>query len=115
MGTTNTKAKAPTPEPEATTEESKPERTTVSAPTQFDRVMAVITKAGPEGATLKAISEATGLGYRVVHNVTWRLEGSPAVRDNPKKSVKVGDVQKPDEVKAQRVGEGRTVKYAVKS
>lgn len=114
--TTTRKATAPKaeakPKVETPEEETKAQRTTVSAPTQFDRVMGFITKAGEEGITLKDLSEKTGLPYRVVHNVTWRLEGSPAIKDNASKGIKIGDVQKADEVRAKRVGKGRTVRYA---
>ena len=43
----------------------------------MNKCLAVIEKAGKEGLTLKEIEAATHLPYRVVHNATWRLEGSP--------------------------------------
>lgn len=114
MTTTTSKASKAKAEDKAEDTESTPKRVTVSAPAQFDNVMQAITEAGDEGITLKALSEATGLPYRVVHNVTWRLEGSPEVRPNNKAGRKLGEPAKPDEAKIQRVGKGRTVLYAAK-
>jgi len=81
--------------------ETKATRSTVSARDQFDKVLAVISKAPAEGISLKDLSTATGLTYRQLHNVTWRMEGSP----------KQGKVTKPDEVLVHRTGETTSVRY----
>jgi hypothetical protein len=40
-----------------------------------DAVHEVIERAGPGGIELRGdLEQATGLRYRVLHNVTWRLE-----------------------------------------
>jgi hypothetical protein len=39
-----------------------------------DSVEAAIVPAGPDGIELVDLEQATGLRYRVLHNVTWRLE-----------------------------------------
>jgi hypothetical protein len=39
-----------------------------------DTVEATIVQAGPQGIELVDLEQATGLRYRVLHNVTWRLE-----------------------------------------
>ena len=52
-------------------------------------------------ATLKDITATTGLPYRVVHNLTWRMEGSP----------KGGTLTKREEATIKRVNTGRTVEY----
>lgn len=39
-----------------------------------DTVEAAIIQAGPSGMELVDLEQATGLRYRVVHNVTYRLE-----------------------------------------
>lgn len=102
-------AKAPeSPAPEAETQptegEAKPESTRISAATVEGQVYEAIQAAGEDGITLKDLEETTGLRYRVLHNVTWRLEGGPS---------KDGSTRKyPDNVKVQRVGAGRTVRYA---
>lgn len=88
--------------------ESKPERTTVKAEDHFDEVITFVRKQGAKGATLKAIAEATKLSGRIVHNVCWRLEGSPEIHEGAK--VKRGVPRKPDERKLQRrSGTGRSV------
>jgi hypothetical protein len=81
------------PSPEAKAEpEAKPETSKVRATDVLEDVFKAIDKAGPEGIGLKALGEATGLRYRVLHNVTWRLE----VKDE----------------RIHRVGEERKVLYA---
>jgi hypothetical protein len=63
------------PAPEAKVEpETKPETSKVRATDVLEDVFKAIDKAGPDGIGLKALEEATGLRYRVLHNVTWRLE-----------------------------------------
>jgi hypothetical protein len=85
-------------------------RTTVKAEDHFDDVLAFVRKQGAKGATLKAIAEATNLPGRVVHNITWRLEGSPEIHEG--KAVKLGQPRKPDQVRLQRrSGTGRSVVY----
>lgn len=86
-----------------TTAEDKPARTTVAADTQFDTVLGAVKAAGKDGITLAELVQTTGLPYRVVHNVTWRLEGSP----------KQGSTTKPDERKIARVNTDRKVRYAM--
>jgi len=39
-----------------------------------DAVNAAIAQAGPPGIELGDLVQATGLRYRILHNVTWRLE-----------------------------------------
>lgn len=39
-----------------------------------DAVETAIVRAGPAGIDLVDLEPATGLRYRVLHNVTWRLE-----------------------------------------
>jgi hypothetical protein len=81
------------PAPEAKAEpEAKPEASKVRATDVLEDVFKAIDKAGPEGISLKALEDATGVRYRVLHNVTWRLE----VREE----------------RIHRVGEGRKVLYA---
>lgn len=67
----------------------------------FVKVLDTLTKAGKDGLTLGELSEKTGIPYRAVHNITWRLEGSP----------KDGRV-KTEEQKIKRVSRG-PVRYAV--
>ena len=69
----------------------------------FVKVLDTLTKAGSTGLTLKELEDKTGLPYRSVHNITWRLEGSP----------KDGKI-KLDEVKIKRISTG-PVTYAVKA
>lgn len=54
-------------------------------------------------ATLKDITNTTKLPYRVVHNVTWRMEGSP----------KGGTLTKREEAMIKRVNTSRKVEYAL--
>jgi hypothetical protein len=90
--------------------EDKPSRSTTDAMAVAPDVVAFLKKAGTKGATLTEISEATNLRGRVVHNVTWRLEGSPEVRDKEK----FGTLRKPDERQIHRLsGTGRNVRYAL--
>jgi hypothetical protein len=72
--------------------EAKPESSKVRATDVLEAVFKAIEKAGPEGITLKALEDQTGIRYRVLHNVTWHLETRAE--------------------KIRRVGEGRTVRYA---
>lgn len=105
------KAPAPKPEakPEAPKAEAKPKRSTVRADGELQgKVLAVIEAAGEDGITLKALSDALGIRTRVLHNVTWKLEGSPEVKaeaDTPK-----GEPRKPDEVRVKRL-DGRPVRW----
>jgi hypothetical protein len=87
---TTSKAR-PAPEAEAQGE-SKPKSTKVRASDVQAQVFQAIRAAGPEGITLKALGDATGLRYRVLHNVTWALETKTET--------------------VHRVGEGRRVVYA---
>lgn len=89
-------------------EEAAPKRSTQKAEVHFPAVIAAL-KGKKDGLTLKALEEATGVEYRVLHNVTWRLEGSPEVRNK----AKFGELRDPEGRKIQRVGEGRTVRYAL--
>jgi hypothetical protein len=83
-------------------------RTTVRAEVHFPAVLEAL-KGKKDGMTLQEMVAATKVDYRILHNVTWRLEGSPEVRDK----TKIGELRKPDEKRIQRVGEGRTVRYAL--
>lgn len=85
----------------ATTKVQAPK--TRALPEGTDRVLEVIRKAGRGGITLAEIVEKTGIPYRKVHNITWRLEGGP----------KEGELRHPEDRKARRVnGSERTVRYA---
>jgi hypothetical protein len=92
----------PTKAAPAKGEDTKAARSTVSAKDQFEKVLAVISKAPEGGVSLKDLSTATGLTYRQLHNVTWRMEGSP----------KEGRVTKPDEAIVHRTGDTTAVRYA---
>jgi D-alanyl-D-alanine dipeptidase len=72
--------------------EAQPESKKVRATDVLEEVFKAIDKAGPEGITLKALEEQTGIRCRVLHNVTWHLKTKAE--------------------KIRRVGEGRTVRYA---
>jgi hypothetical protein len=61
-------------------------------------------KAGKGTATLKDIVSKTGLPYRVVHNVTWRMEGAP----------RQGTLLHREEAVIRRTNLGRTVTYGVR-
>lgn len=97
MPTTNT------PKAEAKGED-KPERSTVAAKGEFDKVLARVKAAGKAGIGLADLAKATGLPYRVVHNITWRMEGSP----------KDGALRKPEERVIVRVNTDRKVLYAIR-
>jgi hypothetical protein len=97
---------------------TKPARSTVSAPTLFEPVVEILKAAGPKGLKLKDLAaqlRARGIElpdtsnpYRVLHNATWRLEGSPEVRDKEH----FGQLRKPGERQIHRVpGQGAT--YAI--
>lgn len=59
-----------------------------------------IIKKSPKGITLKDLEVKSGLRYRVIHNLTWRLEGGP----------KDGNLTLPKHI--QRVNVSRGVLYA---
>lgn len=105
--------KAATPTAKAqpkSTSKPKTTRTTVFATTEFDKVLKAVKAAGGAGISLKLLSEKTGLRARVVHNVTWRMEGSPEIHDNAK--TKLGVPRKPMERSIHRKsGTGRSVVY----
>lgn len=85
-------------------------RTTVKAEDYFAPAVEFVRKQGAKGATLKQIAEALNLRGRIVHNLGWRLEGSPEIHEGAK--VKRGVPRKPDEVRLQRrSGTGRSVVY----
>lgn len=92
--------------------ESKPSRTTVKAEDYFQPAIAFVRSQGKKGATLKQIAEKLNLRGRVVHNLGWRLEGSPEIHDG--KAVKLGQPRKPAEVfLRRRSGTGRSVVYEI--
>lgn len=55
-------------------------RTTQKASDHFEPVSKVLRDAGPEGMTLKALEDLTGIRGRVLHNVLYRLEKAEKVR-----------------------------------
>jgi hypothetical protein len=71
---------------------------------EVKKVLDIVGKAGPEGITLKELEAKSGLRYRVVHNITWRLEGSP----------KEGKRAHLDEWKLIRVNTDSKVRYGLK-
>lgn len=73
------------------------------SPTHAEAILKVV-KAKKGQATLKDIVEGTGLSYRVVHNLTWRMEGSP----------KNGSFTKKDEAVIRRTNLDRKVTYGLK-
>ena len=75
----------------------------VQAKSQYEAVLAKVKAAGAQGITIGDLAKATGLPYRVVHNVTWRMEGGP----------KDGSLKHPDEKVIKRVNTDRKVLYAV--
>jgi hypothetical protein len=99
-----TPKKATTAKKAATKAETK--RSTQRADQHFPTVLQAL-KGKKDGLTLKQLEDATGIDYRVLHNVTWRLEGSPEVRNK----ARFGEINKPTERAIERVGEGRTVRY----
>jgi len=66
------------------------------------KVLAAIRTAGKTGASLRELEAATKIRYRVLHNVTWHLEGRP-VR---------GTTRRGDKVQARRLP-GNSVRYVV--
>jgi hypothetical protein len=72
-------------------------------PETVARVLKAIT-AKKGTATLKDIVESTGLRYRVVHNLTWRMEGAP----------RNGTLLHREEAVIRRTNLGRTVTYGVR-
>jgi hypothetical protein len=67
-----------------------------------EKVFSAIKAAGREGITLKELCDKTGLRYRVVHNLTWRMEGGPVE----------GELKHPTQRTIKRVNLDRTVRYA---
>jgi hypothetical protein len=93
-------------------ESSKSKRTTVKAEAYFKPAVEFVRSQGKTGATLKQIASALKLSGRVVHNLGWRLEGSPEIHEG--KSTKLGSPRKPDEVQLRRRGgTGRSVVYEI--
>jgi hypothetical protein len=92
MATTKSQTKAAP----ATEAEAKPESSKVRAKDVQEDVLTAIQKAGPEGISLKDLEKATGLRYRVLHNVVWTLGENPKL-DTPR---------------IKRVGEGRKLVFA---
>lgn len=66
------------------------------------RVLKAIKAAGAEGISLKDLESKTGIRYRILHNVTWVMEGSP----------REGTLAHRDQKVIKRVNTGRTVLYA---
>jgi hypothetical protein len=81
----------------------------VQAEDVADMVLGHIARAGEEGVTLAELVGLTGLEYRVLHNVTWVLEGSPEPSPG---SPNYGVPRHPDRIRARRLkSSGRTVRY----
>jgi hypothetical protein len=80
---------APAPEAEAKPE-SEAQSSKVRASDVIEDVFTAIQKAGPEGISLKALEDATGIRYRVLHNVTYHLE----VKSEAPRIRRVGDGRK---------------------
>lgn len=78
-----------------------------------DMVLDRIVEAGDTGITIPELVNQTGLPYRVLHNVTWTLEGSPEPSPS---SPNYGIPRYPDQIRARRLNTGdRTVRYAATS
>jgi hypothetical protein len=75
----------------------------VQAKSQYEVVLDKVRAAGPKGITIGDLAKAVNLPYRVVHNVTWRMEGGPAN----------GTLKHPDEKVIKRINTDRKVIYAV--
>lgn len=74
-----------------------------------DMVLDHIVGAGDTGITISELVQRTGLPYRVLHNVTWTLEGSP---DPSTRSPHYGTPRHPDQVRARRLNTSdRFVRY----
>lgn len=70
-------------------------------------VLQAIEDAGEAGASLKTLAASTGYRYRVLSNLTWKLEGSP--EPSPAKTETYGTPRKPEERLVERVaGKGAT-------
>lgn len=75
-----------------------------------DKVLEAIKDAGKDGISLKDLVEVTGIRYRVLHNVTWKLEGSPEPkRDHPN----YGVPRDPKGIKVERVHKGKAIYRAL--
>lgn len=100
----------PQPETDTNPQPAPSGRKTEKASDHFETVVAALKAAGRDGLSLTALGEQTGIKPRVLHNVCWRLEGSPEVRDKDK----YGELRKPAERQIHRKdGTGSRVVYVV--
>lgn len=75
-----------------------------------DMVLGHIARAGDNGISIPKLVEKTGLRYRVLHNVTWTLEGSP---EPSRASANYGVPRYPDRIRARRLeSSDGSVRYA---